>query len=248
MRFSSLRFVIRVFAVALALPMSAMATTIDFSAIAPAGDLGSSGFVDAGTGLTVQGYYFDDTTEDWVTGGANLYVRDQTNDHGIGVCSPADRGQGGAATGQCPGPDGGGDWNELDNEDAAELIRLSLPAGYEWVSVQLSSLDDNGGSLSEFGRLYVSNDGDPLSVDAILWEFQGGFDPIEAVFLIPGSAATAPYLFFEPIDWDAPTTNIDNNDFLVYQATIDRRQVMEPGTLGILGIGLVALGRIRRKR
>jgi hypothetical protein len=247
MNVPGLRFAAFLFTLSIA-GTAAATTTIDFSTIAPAGDLGSSSFVDGGTGLTVQGFYFDDLSENWVTGGANLYVRNQTNDHGLGVCSPADRGQGGASGNNCPGPNGGGDWNELDNEDAAELIRLELPAGYEWVSVQLSSLDTNSNTVSEFGRLSTSPDGDPENLGVTLWEFQGGVDPIEAIFLIPASAATARYLFFEPIDWGATATNPDNNDFLVYQATIDRRQVPEPGTLALFGLGLLAIGRARRKR
>ena len=228
--------------------VNATATTIDFSTLGPTpmgGDLLSSSYMDPGTGLIVQGYYFNDITEKWSTTGAGLYARNQTNDHGLGVCSPSDR----ESNGECPGPDGGGDFNELDNEDARELIRLELPAGYEWVSVQLSSLDTNGNlNISEFGRLYANMDGDPDTIGAVLEEFQGGVDPIEALLFIPASSSTARYLFFEPIDWASPTTNPDNNDFLVYQATIERRRVFEPGTLGVLGIGLVALGRLRRRR
>jgi hypothetical protein len=236
----------------LSVPTFAAATTIDFSSIGGPGDLNMSSYIDPGTNLAVQGFYFNELTEMWVMGGANLYVRDEENDHGIGICSPLDRGQGDAdSDDECPGPEGGGNWNELDNEDLREIIRLELPAGYEWVSVQLSSLDTNGNlNLPEFGRLYANNtlDGDPGTIESILWSFQGGVEPVEPVFFIPASASLSRFLFFEPIDWDDPPSNPDNNDFLVYQATIDRRDAVEPGTLGLLGIGIVALGRARRRR
>lgn len=245
MKLSKRRFLAISLAAVLLAPMSAAAAiTIDFSSIGAPGDSGSSTYVD-GSGLTVQGFYYDLDNEAWSSAGANLYVRDETNDHGLGVCSPADR----VSTGNlCPGPSGGGDWNELDDEDTNELIRLALPAGYEWVSVQLSSLDANNGSGFEYGQLWADLDGDPSSLDTVLWQFRGD-GPVEPSFFIPGSAATAPYLFFEPFDWSIGGLST-NNDFLVYQATIDRpdRDVVEPGAIGILAIGLLALGRIRRRR
>jgi len=239
MKFSCLRFVIIAFAAVLSVPISAVATTIDFSTLGPTplgGDTGSSTYVDPGTGLTVSGLWKDDATWD----PANLYVRNQTNDHGFGICSPAD-------DPPCPGPAGGGDFNELDNDDASELIRLTLPAGYEWVSVQLSSLDDNSGASPEFGQLWASPDAnfDSLATE-VIWQFMGGGD-IELLIEIPASAANAPYLFFQPFDWSPGGLNT-NNDFLVYQATIEQTRVLEPGSIGLLGIGLLALGRLRRRR
>lgn len=223
---------VSIIALGLALSSRLEAVTIDFSTIGPAGDTGSATFVHPGTGLTVDGFYKDDS--DWLA--ANLYIRDQTNDHGLGICNPLER--------PCPGPRGGGDINELDNDGAQELIRLTLPAGYDWVSVQLSSLDDNSGSNFEFGQLWADLDGDPDSLDTVLWQFKGD-GPIEPSFLIPGFAANAPYLFFQPLDWE--TGENDNNDFLVYQAAL-QPSVPEPATIGLLGIGLLALGRLRRKR
>jgi hypothetical protein len=223
--------------------MSAGATTIDFSTIGPAGDTGSSTLIHGGTGLRVDGFYFDDFTEDWTGVGANLYIRNEPDDHGLGVCS--------APESPCPGPSGGGDINELDNDGAQELIRLTLPAGYEWVSVQLSSLDDNdnGRPSLEFGQLWADLDGDPSSLGTPIWQFQGQEVDVEPLFLIPGAFASAPYLFFQPFDW-RPTGLSVNNDFLVYQATIDRpdRDVPEPASAGLLALALLAVGRLRRRR
>jgi hypothetical protein len=237
MKFSSLRFLAIPLAAVLLAPISAAATTIDFSTVGAPGDTGSSTFVDPGTGLTVTGFHKDDA--DWLA--ANLYIRDQTNDHGFGICNPTEA--------PCPGPSGGGDINELDNDGAQELIRLALPAGYEWESVQLSSLDDNddGKPDLEFGQLWADMDGNPDTLDTVLWQFMGDSANVEPSFLIPGSAASSPYLFFQPFDWTPGGLNI-NNDFLVYGATINQTRVPEPATIGILGIGLLALGRLRRKR
>jgi hypothetical protein len=236
-------FAITLLGAVLALPITAGAVTItiDFSTIGAPGDTGSSSFVH-GSGLTVNGYYFDDFTEDWTGTGANLYIRNEPNDHGLGVCS--------APESPCPGPSGGGDINELDNEGAQELIRLSLPDGHTWVSVQLSSLDENDGSPNfEFGQLWADLDGDPASFDTVLWQFQGDDIDVEPLFLIPALAASSPYLFFQPLDW-RPTGLNTNNDFLVYQATIQRpdEDVPEPASTSLIALGLLLIGGLRRKR
>jgi hypothetical protein len=195
----------------LMLPGSSQAVEIDFSA-GTVGDLGTDTFVDPGTGLTVQGLYLDGGV--WTP--ANLFRRNETNDHGFGVCNPGEQ--------PCPGPPGGGDINELDNAEQSELIVLQLPAGYEWVSVQISSMDPNPGFLvPERGILYADYDG-VLSTtfglvgDTQLETFTGGVDPLEAIFKIDPAYSQAPYLVFEPFDHTGGATT--NNDYLVYKATI----------------------------
>jgi hypothetical protein len=86
------------------------AVEIDFT-VGTAGNLQSSTFVDAGTGLTVHGLYFDGV--DWAS--ANLYRRNETNDHGFGICNPVEGPDPTNPALDCPGPSGGGDINELDN-------------------------------------------------------------------------------------------------------------------------------------
>lgn len=234
MKFISLRF-LTLAAVALLVSINAGATTIDFSMVLPPGDTGSPTYLHVPTGLIVSGLWLDD--DEWEP--ANLYVRNQTNDHGFGICSPFD-------DPPCPGPSGGGDFNELDNAGAPEVIRLTRPAGYEWVSVQLSSLDSNSSTDPddfERGQLWASAAPIPAFIGTSLLDFAGG-GPVEPTFAV--SDPTAPYLFFRPFDY-RPTGTNDNNDFLVYAVTIERTRVPEPVTLGLLGIGFLALG-VRRRR
>jgi hypothetical protein len=192
-------------------PVSAQ-VVIDFSA-GTLGEVPPPGtFTDPVTGLTATGYYLN--LGAWSP--ANLYRRNVTNDHGFGVCNPLQT--------PCPGPSGGGDINELDNRaGVTELIVLKLPAGYKWVSVQISSMDTNDGIVDpEMGKLYADSNGVfgvPGSVgDTSLKDFTGGVDAVEATFNIPVSSTSAPYLVFEPYD-HVNGTNL-NNDYLVYKATI----------------------------
>jgi PEP-CTERM motif len=158
--------------------------------------------------LGVTGWYFDGTG--WQS--SSLFRRKEApNDVGLGVCNPDEQ--------PCPGPPGGGDVNELDNNGHPELIRLELGSDYDWVSVSLSSLDTNDGSnIVERGILWGSNDGDPadlLSMD-MLWQFEGGTSAGEnpSFDMFTDVTKSYSYLFFEPTDWAAPEpTTLTTNSF-----------------------------------
>ena len=230
---------------------TAQADTISF--VGPVGNYNTSTVTFVGL-ITAQGFYF--TGGVWTTTDANLFGRNQTNDHGLGLCNVQENASGACGTGS-----GGGDINELDNAGWAELIRLTLPAGYQWVSVQLSSLDNNGSTdpnAWERGSLWADTDGLPGASGAIgnnlICNFasSGSFTCVmaggtgaEPIYSIPGQFANSPYLFFEPRDWRPGGTNT-NNDFLVMAVTIT--QVPEPATLALVGTGLSGLGLLSRKR
>ncbi|HVP43972.1 MAG TPA: PEP-CTERM sorting domain-containing protein [Terriglobales bacterium] len=200
-------------------------------------------------GIVIHAYYWDSTTNTWKD--ANLFGRNQTNDHGLGVCNPVEAG--------CGTGDGGGDVNELDNAGQKELISLELPAGYEWVSVQLSSLDKNDSSLAshwEQGQIWADSDGVPMGTtnigDSIICQYTPGtsvgcanvggtlFEPMVGIV-----DAGSPYLFFQAKDWKVDGYTNTNNDYLIMSAVIV--QTPEPGSLILLGTGLVGLGTMLRK-
>jgi hypothetical protein len=198
-------------------------------------------------GIKATGMYFNGSK--WVT--TNLWRRNEIDDRGIGVCSPDD-----FSAGACPNStryiSGGGDNNELDNNHYAELIMLTLPSNTKWVSVQLSSLDNNGltnSSLYEHGQLWAASSSNASLVgtasDTLLWQFAGGGSTEEPIFLIPAAYANSPYLFFRPYDWANPSSK--NNDFLVYQATVAPTPIPEPSTLVLLAtaglLGYLVYGR-----
>jgi len=209
------------------------------------GSLGTSSTVIGG--ITVTAFYYDTTTSSWKS--ANLFGRnDGIDDRGLGICDPKETGA------QCGTGGGGGDYNELSNEAADELIRLTLPAGYHWVSVQLSSLDDNGSTntaLWERGQLLTSSSGTPGSGTAICnvifggsFSCYGGGDGINPILNITGASANSPYLFLKAYDWSGGGNK--NNDYLIQAATIGKTP--EPATMLLMGSGIAALLGRRKLR
>ena len=213
---------------------NADAIVIDFS-VGTVGDLETSS-VNIG-GIVVDGFYFDGS---WLS--ANLFRRNEPNDHGLGICNPDET---------CTFP-GGGNINELDNNGHPELIRLTLPDGFFWTEVGISSMDENGSDDEEDferGEAYATNDGDPANLlsGSPFWQFEGTV-PVEVTHPVTGADQFAQHIFFRPFDWSGGAVygyNTDN-DFLVWQATIE--PIPEPGTLGLLAAGLLGLGIAARRR
>ncbi len=197
--------------------------------------------------ITADGFDNIDATTDPIdlsSGNSELlWLRNQPNDHGLGVCNNL------GGTGTCIS--GGGDENELDNGDSSEGIRLTKEGG-TWTSLWVSSLDGNKGTGSETGTLLWSDDPNQFSVsNSFTFSFAdialSGQTGVEVdLFTLNGFAgsgfnASAPYLLFIA---GTPGGGEGNNDYLVWKGSVD---VPEPGTLALLGAGLVGMAVAARR-
>ena len=174
-----------------------------------------------------------------------LWLRNQTNDHGIGVCSEG--------TNSCSS--GGGDVNELSNENAssgsfngAEAIRLTLPTNASWGELWVSSLDDGGSNSNESGILFWSNSPTVFtnSFSFSYNDFKPGVEGnILSLAQASGFDASATYLLFvnDP-------SNGGNNDYLVWKGVYyspPLQQAPEPGSLALFGAAFMGLILLRRR-
>lgn len=172
----------------------------------------------------------------------DLWRRNQTNDHGFGVCSE----------GNASCLSGGGDVNELDNMNSDELIQLVRPDGQTWSAFQLSSLDGDGDAGGgENGIAYFSNTAltsgtttlatlSAAALSSISFAFAGG--TVEPLFNgFTAAQQTAKYIYF--VAGGGPNGGV-NNDYLVYGVST----VPLPGAALLFGTALAGLGWARQRR
>jgi len=229
-------------------PFASRATVVNFNtAVGPAGNTGSSTWTDGI--VTADALVWDSGSGSWVdTTNATLFVRNNSNDRGIGVCS-ADENSSGSGTycgapGTYSGGGGGDPGNELDNSGVQEMIRLSLAAGYDWLELGVSSLDG-----SEQGQIWFGSGADPAggalleSIAAGDAECGGGVECTYAA----GAAATYDYIYILSGNGFGNLGSTGSNDFLVKFAAYES-SVPEPAILGLMLVGLAGVSISRRKR
>jgi len=213
-------------------PSHAVPVSFDFAGAG--GDLNTNTLTV--NGVTAESFYWSGS----VWGAADLYQRNTSNDHGLGVCSPPETEcQGGT------GNAGGGNINELSNQEVYEVIRLDKGTNATWVELWVSSLDS-----SEIGTLFWGNSSD---IDSLLsggssfsydsTDFGSGVEgDILALAAAIGFDAAARYVLFTPGPTALATGN--DNDYLVWKGAVN--PVPIPAAVWLFGSGLLGLVGIAR--
>lgn len=212
------------------------AAPVSFNFAGAGGDLNTNTLTV--NGVTAESFYWNVS----VWGAADLYQRNASNDHGLGVCSPSETEcQGGT------GNAGGGDINELSNQEVYEVIRLDKGTNATWVELWASSLDS-----SEVGTLFWGNSSD---IDSLLsggnmfsydsTDFGSGVEgDILALAAASGFDASAQYVLFTP--GSASFETGDDNDYLVWKGAVN--PVPIPAAVWLFGSGLLGLVSIARRK
>lgn len=220
------------------------APAINFATMMSMGTF-NSGQYDSATvgGVTLDGFVYSGGTT-YVSNQGYLWMRNNTNDHGIGYCS----------TGETCGSTtttGSGDYNELSNEKNNEVIRLTRSNGTSWSNIFVSSLDSGGTASNETGTVYWSNtanaDLSTLSTKATFSYSQIAPSVEGSIFgLLPGFDVSAKYVYFR-----AGPANGTNNDYLVWGVNVNPisvSSVPEPETYAMILAGLGLMGFVARRR
>jgi hypothetical protein len=207
--------------------LSVRATTINLESSLPLGNLPDTETIGA---FTMTGWTVSKTDNTvWSNSGVIMDNRDETpNDVGIGICSNSSN---------CP-TSGNGNINEIDNNGSTfEVLRFAFATPTFLVNFGLSSLDSG---LKDGFAIFGSNTAQPnISTLTALASgtniSEGSINPTITV------DATFQYYFVTSLK---RTTSDSGSDFLVQTITY----TPEPITISMVGLGLIALGLLRRRR
>jgi hypothetical protein len=137
-----------------------------------------------------------------------------------------------------------------NNADVVDLVGSAWPYGAH--SGDFAALNDYGGNMV----ITVDGGGTFSFQDAYLkgWANQGGASSSIAGYL--GNTLVGQVNFTMASDWQNVAGNFANidrlvvsgNTFLVDDLTLNGGSVPEPATLGLMGLGLIGMASLRRKR
>jgi hypothetical protein len=248
-RFSACRFLLLIVT---ALPMVTQAALIDFSNFTEAERIAINGQQNTlnvgGIQVTAARSQFSPSLN--IGGHSTLWIRNDPDDHGLGVCSSAASGaEDCGGTPFNPLTEGSGDQNELGNNFRDEVIRLERPAQHRWSDFWVSSLDTLSGPGHESGRFYWSDLAVPVlnsmqyitfNQSLLGWVAEQAEGSIFDYLIAHAFDVDAKFVFFR-----ADVSNGFDNDYLVYKAGITA--VPLPSAVILMSSVLFALGFIPRR-